>query len=1194
MKNIYKSFISLSCALSLLSVNTSAQQTFYLQQDGAWSDASVWSAAEDGSEPCSVAPSSSDVVVIPSGKSVSLSSDAYASRIQLAGSVLSNGFNVYADELDVVAAISTTVPSGVYGDLIVESGCNAEIADGITINGNVAVYSNAKLVLGHEDLTTVIYNNIAYGLFADNILLEAKPSLLTNKSITINGNIFLNGGSLACSLNTENSVSYKKISSPNDIISAGSVRQMAVLSTNNNKYFYAPGLYTSTSAKDDSTVYSYTVYTCAPSDAVDADYDEWEQYIYSCAVSNTTGEYAISRVAGQSKCTLPDNAIVFVSPSRSITLDASYNFNFDGLLFDANYAEAAACVDNSGDNRPKIVINAGDGASSRNFGKVYGNGVINMFGGLFPDGDYSCFDTCAFAKVVFDDSSLPDGMTIQSSKTSFKTVEINSQYSVTLPEGFTIDGKCSILSGNVYSNGPVTITDSDDAYLSLSGNLYLAGSNPTLYVNKGSTSSISRTSEDYCIYDGSIVWKDMSANTEYTIPVGAGNFNGALTFSTPSSVDTWTFACNECDKLDYDYDSGRMAEYYWAVTPSADAVYSLVLPYNNKIGFNIDDADQQFGLLTASPSTSQYWNVAERLKVSNNKFTPFEAFSGSAAQDKYISLGNILYKVWLGSSSEEWSNSENWENNELGTSADTVVISSSASTMPYITSEKGVVEVSKVYIKNGAKLFVDKGSLQIDDKIVCVGDGLLALKNYHDQYAFVKGKVVQSSESGETDATNVRVDRCMEIGYYHYIGTAVTNSGENIGNAAFAIYNYNTSTGGFSSATTLSTEHGNAVAMRNSNHVFRQSGKLADTNSSTEFTVSPDYAYGWNFVYNPYAIPIPLDGSAVSFTEGVASDFLWFYVYDEGTDAYKYRVVECATGESVNSMDSVDEDDLYDVSKAVIMPYEAFFVQSLEEVDYFVIDPTEVDLSDYDNEGNTTKATTVANDILRLVVASEDYTHADEMAFRFKNNGSRLKTNKDASKIDNASYNAIFALKGTNKLTVATYPELSDIIDDEELPLGVNLLGSGTVTGIIKATNIANFDESVDVYLHDNVIGADINLRDVNTYTFSTTAGEDVTDRFTVSLNKSATSTDGTTSLSNLSSTDIAIATSGNQVLITANANAISSDSYVAIYDLSGRQIARKQISSTTTTLSLNNYHGLAVVSAKVSSQSAKARVLIK
>ncbi len=815
-------------------------------------------------------------------------------------------------------------------------------------------------------------------------------------------------------------------------------------------------------------------------------------------------------------------------------------------------------------------------------------------GGLFMNKTYKLFIILSCALALFPINTSAESLVVSSEETTMLTKDVTYE-SVYLAG--TID--CG-----EYTLTATTLEVTDDA--TISGNVYVASlkltggnlqlsSGSTLTITDDASASAITTSDSHYVCGGSVVWNSMAGGTEYTLPIGCDGFNGTFSFTPSSTIDSWTFSCAS-NSLDIDYDNGKVASYYWSIKPSETADYNVSLPYSDDLEIDSESSNNILGVITAT-SSSSLWNVSSRPAVSNSLVASTSAISGSASEEMYVSLGTLVNKVWLGTNSTSLTDASNWDNGEMPTASDVVVVSSALTNAFYIYDSDGVVQFNEVHLKkSGAYMIVENGRLIVTGKVVSENGGKISLKNSNGQYSYFKGRVFDSD--GETESENVRVDRYSESTSWYCIGSALKSPSEFTGSAKPSMMNYDVSTGNFAEITTdgaFNDGHGSLAYLR-LDYRYRQDGTIVNTSEPYTFSLNTENAYNRDFVYNPFPFPIPLDGKSAYFQNNESYQYLWLYVFSSSTNAIRYSIVDLNTGEYFNG--GLFDEDLTDEYKSVLLPYEAFFIQAFDDqtgTEDFILDPTGVDISSYDVYGNPATSVDPSTTTLRLLLSSgEDYL-SDEMALRFNGNGVRdTKTNYDGWKYANENYNSIYAIKGSQAITVANYPTIDELADVEEFPLGVSLVGSGTVTGTITARNIDNFDESVDVYLYDYQEGEEINLRE-QSYTFTATAGDTDNGRFYIRLKKQTTEETDPTALDDFTtSNDVRISTSGNNVLVTAKSASIGSDSYVVAYDLSGRQIARQPITSSSTTLSLGNYRGVAVVSATVSSQTTKARVIVK
>lgn len=258
-------------------------------------------------------------------------------------------------------------------------------------------------------------------------------------------------------------------------------------------------------------------------------------------------------------------------------------------------------------------------------------------------------------------------------------------------------------------------------------------------------------------------------------------------------------------------------------------------------------------------------------------------------------------------------------------------------------------------------------------------------------------------------------------------------------------------------------------------------GLISYTMSFTDYSSDHDINFdGWNLIGNPY--PSAIDWELVT-TDKITDNCMYVYE-DNGSapyfDNYKYYV---KGGGAFGKYASIAVNG----AQQYIPPMQGFFVRTILDGQDFILDNSVRVHSSHDYY----KTGEIHPDMLRLEVQGEKYR--DEAVIRFiKESKTSFDGQFDALKRFSSSVNAvnIFPISAQTEFAIKTLPEYHR----KYVKLGLSAKRSGDYSILAKELN---FDVNVDVFLVDKLLNKRINLREIDTYNFSTEKGH-FTDRFYV------------------------------------------------------------------------------------------------
>jgi len=564
--------------------------------------------------------------------------------------------------------------------------------------------------------------------------------------------------------------------------------------------------------------------------------------------------------------------------------------------------------------------------------------------------------------------------------------------------------------------------------------------------------------------------------------------------------------------------------------------------------------------------------------------------------------------TWTGSVDNKWSESGNWMGGKIPGASDKAVVSVSPYGNYPVVGSTDIIDVSSLIVNgNSTSITVNGGSLIISGALT-VDD------NTNAGHVIINQDWQQSSNLvfGSSNYNGkITVNRTFYANILNYIGSA-TVEGTLTGMASgdyLAMYDYNTEK--FGSAVTAFQKmndepfRGATLGLKGAtggNKTIQQVGTIASGAVSFSIPRITDDWYGWHMISNPYQAALNVSQCA---TFDHVEPIMWIRSFDKANSKYLWYTCAAQDGVTVggyNGQTTVG-DNKKDFDGTALAPNQAFYVRVTSP--YATPNVTFKDPAANPSvvyaAGTTLKAAKIVNDVLRLAVESEGML-GDDMAMLFRDGGSLESISRDAQKrFDGNSYNQIYALKESVAKAIAVYP-LADEVGDELMPIGVQL-ANGAAEGVIKAINLGEFDNDIDVYLYDfeSEDGEPVSLRDVDGYYFTAATGTKINNRFAIAL-KSLKAVEGGESAEEGSATAVADITRGaimigqddnKDAVVSVSADLLGGNGEVNVYDLAGRLVKKQNIREVKTTIDLGNQSGVYVVEAICGDKSQKAKLRI-
>lgn len=592
--------------------------------------------------------------------------------------------------------------------------------------------------------------------------------------------------------------------------------------------------------------------------------------------------------------------------------------------------------------------------------------------------------------------------------------------------------------------------------------------------------------------------------------------------------------------------------------------------------------------------------ITAELSVSNsgetNTFAPEATgtiFTSGTVRVTNPNWGGVAPRFYIGTNSN-WTTDKNWSidanrniyywnnnayyypgknaNNDVAhiAAGKSVTLSTNIAANPIgITAYGSVTLNGNISLGSSNKLIAYPGSNVTVNRTITRtnADQIIVYHTYANSASFYKGS------TGSIGDNQLNVRHKIKGGRVYYMGAST--EGGSYSMPAGTSESYDAATEEFTSGNPTSGTHRTGTVKLSAAGTISETGSVPFSDK-TYTLKKAEGKFGWNLLCNPFTTGVSL--SSLTAEDGAVEPTVWVRVKDGSS--YGFVTYSISTG--VSSPAGAGSE---------IAPQQAFFVKAKNDgVSFKVKYPSS------GTSGATLKSATIApDDVLRLTITSEG-ENADEVAMVFRNGGSLDRTYGDAEKrCENATYNALFALKDDVRCVIPFYPE-AGTIEGEELPLGFRISSKST-KATITATNLDEFGVANDIYLIDKQENIITNLTEEMSYEFSAQAGIEIFERFAIVLgdakdnekeNDNNDIATGIEAVEEEMQTALVYSTEGLIVNCTNTDNAV-----LRVYDSVGRLVICETISASRTVVQIAN-NGLYIAELTAPNGSTRTKILVK
>ena len=334
---------------------------------------------------------------------------------------------------------------------------------------------------------------------------------------------------------------------------------------------------------------------------------------------------------------------------------------------------------------------------------------------------------------------------------------------------------------------------------------------------------------------------------------------------------------------------------------------------------------------------------------------------------------------------------------------------------------------------------------------------------------------------------------------------------------------------------------------------------------------------GFNLIGNPYPSHLTWTKTFVDNNASKIEPTIWYRtnagtVNSGGDAAWSFKTINASTGEAVPSG-----------TTNIIPPMQAFWVRAVAAGTLTL----NSDLTKSHQSSNPLKAPSLINiDRQRLRLEVSNGTSTDETLVYFDAAASSGYDAYDSPKMsnNNAAIPEIYTTVANENLVING---MNSIPLDTEIPLGFTTGQAGSNFSI-KASQISNFDPSVNIYLKDynDLINTPVQLTADAVYTFSSTVTTNNTSRFALIFKASSIAT----GINAGSNENVWISTNANNQIMINGSNGTGS---VTVYNSVGQKMYSNNLSSTVNVVNTSLHSGVYLVTVCTVGKTITKRVII-
>ena len=508
------------------------------------------------------------------------------------------------------------------------------------------------------------------------------------------------------------------------------------------------------------------------------------------------------------------------------------------------------------------------------------------------------------------------------------------------------------------------------------------------------------------------------------------------------------------------------------------------------------------------------------------------------------------FTSWIGATAD-WATATNWANMEVPTATIDAAILPSAASAPVIT---GAAVVNALTIRTGATLTVNPThSLSMNGKTT--NNGQLIIKADATGHAQVLDNMYDDNQTG-----TATVECYVTPDVWHLAAVPVSTASPvpvyNFNSTYVRKYATNTSAwGAYLTSGVLLPTYGIDIYHFTNPTTISFTGRLQDNNMAAALSSSGD---SWNLMGNPYTTAIDWTSAGIDKSQTTGTVYLWDGTLNSGTGGYRSHNGTVGTPAGTTEF---------------IPSCQGFFVKAVAGAGNLGIAKTARAI----NAQNFYKGNSLPENLLRISVVSGKFND-EAVIYSAVGASTDYDLHFDSDKLlNNQSDKSMDIYTLAENATKLSINVLDTDIDGISLPFEVKANFAGEFK--IAITESKNLQNGVNVYLENLANGEMVNLSETG-YTF--TKKDAATGKFMLHFKSEMQEMDGSLKIHAFDHT------------IYVRTNVAEPQGTVLVYDISGKEISRTEITATLTELSLEAVQGVYFVKVISPTATISEKVYLK
>jgi hypothetical protein len=524
---------------------------------------------------------------------------------------------------------------------------------------------------------------------------------------------------------------------------------------------------------------------------------------------------------------------------------------------------------------------------------------------------------------------------------------------------------------------------------------------------------------------------------------------------------------------------------------------------------------------------------------------------------------------WYGTTSTAWSNTANWSTASVPTIADNTIILSGTTFSPIVDLDPATPAICNALIINTSANLTIAAAKALTAIGATTNNGIFLLQSdATGTGSFIDNGITASTGIFDVEKYLTGSGGSTPNGNYWYIGAPVpaTNSGVFTAAGDNRLWSYSEGPSqGYTeitdNTTSLVVKNGYVARLGATETIHFSGTSINNGNFSHNLTGTPSTTYeGFNLICNPYPSAINIENCVASAS---VENTMW---YRSAGNFSTYNWLS-HTGQGTP------------VGQQYVPAMQAFWVHLAAGQTTGTLDMSLA--SRVHNSQPFYKKT--STNVFRM--EAHRSTFSDEMVVGFFPAALDTYEGYDSQKMfsTDVNYPQVYSLTSDNFNVAINGESLLAASEDRVVAVGFKTGIAGQHS--LVATNLADFDPSISVYLEDTQLSILQDLRSNNTYSFSSGITDDIT-RFKLHFG-----TLTTTSISNLASNSaVTIYENNNSIYVnTHDAGA----GLIEIYDMLGKQIMSQQLVKGLNVLQPKVVNGIYIVKVLTDGKSITQKVTL-